>query len=146
MLGNLLDNRNNGGASSPRAPATGGAWVHAPPQEEPEKHVDLKRLPPSFLSSPVVTCNKQKKRTQQLILLCFLFFRSVSVFSFSDLLHHRSFFCLHLLLLRFRWLAVGRRCICRGRRWICGQVWTALMALCACGWIVFTPIGGSGGG
>jgi hypothetical protein len=39
-----------------------------------------------------VTCKKQKKRTQQSILLCFLFFRSVSVFSFSDLLHRRSFF------------------------------------------------------
>ena len=39
-----------------------------------------------------VTCKKQKKRTQQSISLCFLFFRSVSVFSFSDLLHRRSFF------------------------------------------------------
>jgi len=63
VLGNLLDNRNNGGASSPRAPTTGGAWVHAPPQEEPEKHVDLKQLPPSFLSSPAVTCKKKTHTT-----------------------------------------------------------------------------------
>jgi hypothetical protein len=38
------------------------------------KHGDLERLPPSFLSSPAVTCNKPKERTRQLILLCFLFF------------------------------------------------------------------------
>jgi len=49
VQGNLLDSRNSGGASSPRATATGGAWVHAPPQEEPEKRVDLNGfLPPSF--------------------------------------------------------------------------------------------------
>jgi hypothetical protein len=52
--------RNSGGASPPRATTTG---VHAPPQEEPEKRVDLKRLPPSFLSSPAVTYNKQKTHT-----------------------------------------------------------------------------------
>jgi hypothetical protein len=63
VLGNLLDSKNSGGASSPRATATGGTWGHAPPQEEPKKHVDLKRLPPSFLSSPAVTCNKQKTHT-----------------------------------------------------------------------------------
>jgi hypothetical protein len=33
--------RNSGDTSSPRATATGGAWVHAPPQTTLRKRVDL---------------------------------------------------------------------------------------------------------
>ena len=56
-----------------------------------------------------ITCKRIKHPTQ-LILIFSFFFGYVSVFSFSDLLHRRSFFCSHLLLLRFRWPVVGRRC------------------------------------
>jgi hypothetical protein len=55
VLRKISERGNSGSASFPRATAT-----HWPPQEKPEKHVDLKQLPPSFFSLPVVTCNKQK--------------------------------------------------------------------------------------
>jgi hypothetical protein len=66
---------NSGGASSPRATVTGGAWVHAPPQEQPSNRGGLDRLLPLFFSSPVVkitvTCN-QKKTHKQSVLVIFL--------------------------------------------------------------------------
>jgi hypothetical protein len=55
VLRKIFGHGNSGGASFPCTTAT-----HSPLQEKPEKRVDLKQLPPSFLSSPVVTCNKQK--------------------------------------------------------------------------------------
>jgi len=41
------DSRNSGGVSSPRATATGGAWVHAPPPENPNKQGGCNNLLPS---------------------------------------------------------------------------------------------------
>jgi hypothetical protein len=36
-----MDTRNSGGASSPRATTTGGAWVHAPPQAKNRRQSGL---------------------------------------------------------------------------------------------------------
>jgi hypothetical protein len=69
------DSRNSGGASPPRATVTGGAWVHAPPQEKTQQQGGLDRLLPLFFSSPAVkinvTCN-QKKTHKQSVLVIFL--------------------------------------------------------------------------
>jgi len=35
MLWNLKDSRKRSGAFAPRATATCGVWIHAPPQENP---------------------------------------------------------------------------------------------------------------
>jgi hypothetical protein len=75
-------------------------------RDQSQRHLLFPSLPAVRV---FITC-KRIKHPSQLILIFSFFFGSVSVFSFSDLLHHRSFFCLHLLLLRFRWPVVGRRC------------------------------------
>jgi len=102
---------------------SGGVLTHAPPslaargltrrrtkcwksKGQSQRHLLFPSLPAVRV---FITC-KRIKHPSQLILIFSFLFGSVSVFSFSDLLHHRSFFCLHLLLLRFRWLAVGQRC------------------------------------
>jgi len=62
--GVLLDHKNSGGVSSPRATATGGTWVHAPPLETPKKPRDLECLLPLCLPTPAVrvtvTCKNLK--------------------------------------------------------------------------------------
>jgi len=40
--------------------ATGVAWVHGPPQENPRKQGDPEQLPPLFLSSPTMTYTNSK--------------------------------------------------------------------------------------
>jgi len=85
LLGNLLDLHEQWRRVLPRATATGGAW-----KGRKTGGSGSASFPFPVLTG--VTCKKQKKGTQQSILLCFLLFRSVSVFSFSDLLHRRSFF------------------------------------------------------
>jgi hypothetical protein len=66
---------NSGGASSSHATVTGGAWVHAPLQEQPSNRGGLDRLLPLFFSSSAVkitvTCN-QKKTHKQSVLVIFL--------------------------------------------------------------------------
>jgi hypothetical protein len=90
---------------------------HAPPPlvaRELGNRVGLTQLPLPFPAGGEGLHHLQKNKTPKPVdFNFFFFFGSVSVFSFSDLLHRRSFFGLHLLLLRFRWPAVGRR-----RRWI----------------------------
>jgi hypothetical protein len=68
-LKNFWNFRNNGGASSPRAPATGATWVHLPPQAMFEKRVDLAWLPTFFLPSPAVTSKVTCKAFCSLFLL-----------------------------------------------------------------------------
>jgi hypothetical protein len=93
---------NSGGVSPPRAAAQktwkpGGSGSASSPLPFPAGGEGLHHL--------------QKNKTPKPVDFNFsFFFGSVSVFSFLDLLHLRSFFCLHLLLFRFRWPAVGRRC------------------------------------
>ena len=91
---------NSGGASSPRAAATGGACVHVPLQEKPGDRVDLAWLPPLFTFllaiMIIVTCNKRKMHKQLILIFLSLFFSNLllcllSLF-FLDLLHYRSFF------------------------------------------------------
>ncbi|KAJ6970173.1 hypothetical protein NC653_034674 [Populus alba x Populus x berolinensis] len=41
VLGTSSGAENSGGASPPRATVTGGAWIHTPPRESPEKWVGL---------------------------------------------------------------------------------------------------------
>jgi hypothetical protein len=70
-------------ASSPRAADTGGAWVHAPPQEKPKRQGDLGRFLLLSLSALAVggnvTC--KVKKTQQAVVFIFSFFvfRSASL-------------------------------------------------------------------
>jgi hypothetical protein len=56
--------RNNGGASSPCAAIIGGARVHAPSQENPEKQRDLERFPPhiTFSTGDEEQCHLQKQQ------------------------------------------------------------------------------------
>ena len=64
VLGSPLRLQKRGGTSPPRATATGGVWVHTPPQENPGKQGGLKRRPPFFPSSPAVTCKTLKNATK----------------------------------------------------------------------------------
>jgi hypothetical protein len=102
---------------------SGGTSSHAPPslaargltrrrikRRKSRGQSQLHLLFPSLSAVRVFITCKRIKHPSQLILIFSFFFGSISVFSFSDLLHRRSFFCLHLLLLRFRRPAVGRRC------------------------------------
>ena len=111
----VFEQLNSGSASFPRATATGGAWAHSQPREIPgSRGAAAASSPLHFPVSGSGLHHLQKNKTPKPVDFNFsFFFGSVSVFSFSDLLHRRSFFGLHLLLLRFRWPAVGRR-----RRWI----------------------------
>ena len=106
------DSRNSGGASPPCATVTGGAWVHAPPQEKPSNRGGLDRLLPPllFLAGGEDQRHLQPKENAQAV--CFsYFFRSVSLCfpslsaslsSFSGL-----FLGLRRLLLCFRYLGGG---------------------------------------
>jgi hypothetical protein len=68
VSGRLLELQDNGGASSPRATATGGAWVHAPPQGRNWKQRDLAQPLLLFLSLPAmtttVTCKRRKMQSK----------------------------------------------------------------------------------
>jgi hypothetical protein len=111
---------NSGGVSPPRAAAQktwkpGGSGSASSPLPFPAGGEGLHHL--------------QKNKTPKPVDFNFsFFFGSVSVFSFLDLLHLRSFFCLHLLLFRFRWPAVGRRCSVQRVAVNLWPVWTALPA------------------
>jgi len=61
---NPLGRLNSGGASSPLATATGGAWIHEPPLENPNKQGDLQRPPPLFPSLPAVRTTSPAKHQE----------------------------------------------------------------------------------
>jgi hypothetical protein len=67
VLRKVSGRRNSGGASPPRATATGGA----PPQAKIGDRVDLVRLLSFFPSSPAVkitvTCNQKKTHKQSIL-------------------------------------------------------------------------------
>jgi hypothetical protein len=67
VSGRLLELQDNGGVSSPRATATGGAWVHAPPQGRNWKQRDLAQPLLLFLSLPAVTTTVTCKRRKNAI-------------------------------------------------------------------------------
>jgi hypothetical protein len=62
----------------PRATASGGVWIHAPPPLKVAEPVDRGRLPLLCLPTPTVkitdTCNKGNNAQQQLILVLFFSF------------------------------------------------------------------------
>ena len=114
------DSRNSGGASSPRATATGGAWVHAPPpkiQTNREGGSATTSSPLPFLAGGGQRRYLQntKKRKQQGFRFCLVasdLLSSVFSFWFSVLPFFRWRSALRsgrLLLLCFGW-QIGRCC------------------------------------
>jgi hypothetical protein len=93
--GVLLDHKNSGDVSSPRATATGGTWVHAPPLETPKKPRDLECLLPLCLPTPAVrvtvTC-KNLKIHKAVGFSFFLFGLRIYLFSFWICLLGFAFF------------------------------------------------------
>jgi hypothetical protein len=111
VLENLLDLHEQWRRVFPRATATGGAWVHAPPQTTPGKWTDLVGYLLLFPSLTVVrntiTCNNRKRTTQSILIFCFCFADLLLWFSFF--LQLSVFFSFPLLLC---FQAVG--CVTKG--------------------------------
>ena len=85
------DNKNSGGASS-HAPPSLAARGFTRRREKGWKTGGSGSASFPFPVLAGVTCKKQKNAHSSRFHFVFYFFRSVSVFSFSDLLHRRSFF------------------------------------------------------
>jgi hypothetical protein len=85
------DSKNSGGASS-HAPPSLAARGFKRRREKGRKTGGSGSASFPFPVLAGVTCKKQKNAHSSRFHFVFCFFRSVSVFSFSDLLHRRSFF------------------------------------------------------
>jgi len=64
---------NSGGASSPRASVTGGAWVHAPLSEKPSNKGGLDRLLPLFFAGGEDHRHLQPKENAQAVGFSYFF-------------------------------------------------------------------------
>jgi hypothetical protein len=62
VSGRLLEPQDSGGTSTPHATATGGAWVHAPPPENPGKQGSVTASSPLPVLAGV-TCKTPKNTT-----------------------------------------------------------------------------------
>jgi hypothetical protein len=85
VSGRLLEPQDSGGASTPHATATGGAWVHAPPPENPGKQGSVTASSPLPVLAGV-TCKTPKNTTGSQFYFFFPLFSDLLLFLFFSVL------------------------------------------------------------